>query len=104
MAARRKGDIPAEKLASIAAAEVLRREHSRGQEFGGRLTQPTPDVAAMLCHCRQNALTVIAGAGRMTRSRQRGAQRATAWMAEAHAEDAVSAEVQPWASSRPVLG
>ena len=42
-----------------------------GKEFGGRLTQPTPGAAAMLCHYRQNALTVIAGAGRETRSHQR---------------------------------
>ena len=71
MAARREGDIPAEKLASTAAAKVLRREHGRGQEFGGRQTQPTPGETAMLRHYRQNALTVIAGAGRMARSRQR---------------------------------
>ena len=42
-----------------------------GKELGGRLTQPTPGTAAMLCHYRQDALTVIAGAGRVTRSRQR---------------------------------
>ena len=42
-----------------------------GKQFGGRLTQPTPGAAATLCHYRQNALTVIAGAGRVTRSHQR---------------------------------
>ena len=42
-----------------------------GKEFGGRLTQPTPGAAAMPCHYRQNALTVIAGAGRVACSRQR---------------------------------
>ena len=42
-----------------------------GKSFGGRLTQPTPGAAAMLCHYRQNALTVIAGGGRVTCSRQR---------------------------------
>ena len=42
-----------------------------GKEFGRRLTQPTPGAAAMLCRYRQNALTVIAGAGRVTCSRQR---------------------------------
>ena len=41
-----------------------------GKEFGRRLTQPTPGAAAMLCHYRQNALTVIAGVGRVTRSRK----------------------------------
>ena len=42
-----------------------------GKEFGGRLTLSTPGAAAMLCHHRQNALPVIAGAGRVKRSRQR---------------------------------
>ena len=42
-----------------------------GEEFDGRLTQPTPGAAGMLCHHHQNALTEIAGAGRVTRSRQR---------------------------------
>ena len=41
-----------------------------GKEFGGRLTQPTPGAAAMLCHYRQNALTAVAGAGRVRFSRQ----------------------------------
>ena len=70
VAVRREGDISAEKLASTASAEVLRRKHGRGQEFGGRLTQPTPGAAAMLCHYRQNALTAVAGAGRVRFSRQ----------------------------------
>ena len=107
--------------------KVLRREYSRGQwrsiffggniavgngedqkcydgsmvvgkEFGGRLTQPTPGAAAMLYHYRQNALTLIAGARRVTCFRQRCAQRAPAWLAEADEEDAVSVEVQRWAS------
>ena len=75
-----------------------------GKEFGGRLTQPTPGAAAMLYHYRQNALTLIAGARRVTCFRQRCAQRAPAWLAETDAEDAVSVEVQPWASSGPILG
>ena len=33
------------KLGSTAAAEVVRREHDRRQEFGGRLTQPIPGEA-----------------------------------------------------------
>ena len=49
VAARREGDIPAEKLGCTAAAEVLQRSMMVGKECGGRLTQPTPGAAGVLC-------------------------------------------------------
>ena len=72
--------------------------------MGGERNPPLAQQGQMLCHHRQNALTLTAGAGRVTCSRQRGGQRGPAWLAETDAEDAVSVEVQPWASLGSVLG
>ena len=53
MTARRDGDIPAEKLARPAAADVRRRELDRGQRVWWKANATHPGAATMLCWSRE---------------------------------------------------
>ena len=82
------------KLGSTAAAEVLRRDHDRGQGVWWEVNATHPWRSRdAVSHHRRDALTVTAGERRVTCSRQRWAKRGPAWLAETDSEGVVSVKV-----------
>ena len=67
VAARREGDIPAETQASTAEAEVLQREHGRGQGvwWEANATHPWRSTDALPHHCRKSLMEEWLHAGRV---------------------------------------